>query len=92
MDFNKNLMKFQLKRAYLNNECFHNHASKKYEIFLSPCLYSILLKNIFEKNLRQTVAMISIFETKVLKSMKIQEIWDFDRFEQEFDEILNQTT
>jgi len=36
--------------------------------------------------------MISIFETKVLKSMKIQEIWDFDRFEQEFDEILNQTT
>ena len=39
--------------------------------------------------------MISIFEIKVAKfcskSMKKQEIWDFDRFPQEFDEISNQT-
>ena len=32
IDFNKNLMKFQIKQLDLNNEFFHNHASKKYEI------------------------------------------------------------
>ena len=31
-DFNTNLMKFQIKQLDLNNEFFHNHASKKYEI------------------------------------------------------------
>ena len=40
--------------------------------------------------------MISIFEMKVVKFcsklMKKQEIWDFDGFPQEFDDISNQTT
>ena len=40
--------------------------------------------------------MISIFETKVVKIcsnlMKKQEILDFDGFQQEFDEILKQTS
>ena len=51
---------------------------KNMKYFFSTTLWRILLKYIFKKNLRHIVAMISIFEMKVVKfcakSMKIQEI------------------
>ena len=68
---------------------------KNINYFFSSNLQCILIKSIIEKNLRHTVAMISIFEMKVVKfcsnSMKKQYIWDFDGFQQQLDEISNKT-
>ena len=60
------------------------HPKNLKQIFSSK-LWCVLLKNIIEKILRHTVAMVSIFEMKVVKfcsnSMKKQEIWDSDGFQ-----------
>ena len=50
MDFYKNLMKFQIKRAYLNNEFFHNHASKKYEIIFLEYIMKYTSQKYIQKN------------------------------------------
>ena len=50
IDFNKNLMIFQIKLLDLNNEFFHNHASKKYEIIFLEYIMKYTSQKYIQKN------------------------------------------
>ena len=85
-------MKFEIKRANLNTQNFHNHEYTTYEKYALTYMMVRFSQLYIQKYFVTYSCNDFDFQKEICEiQQNNKNFWDFDGFQQEFDEISNQT-